>query len=519
MDEFAGFLAYHYARGEEWGKAQRYLLLAGDQAGRMAADVEATTHYREAMQAYERAFGDRLDKLQHASLERKIGEALFRLGRHEQASEHLHNTLTLLGIRYPHTRLGVRLHIFGNVLQQLWYQLLAEHLTKQTDDDRPSEADMERSRAYVALAWLDYWQDEEKFLLDVISGLNWGERRGIRSAMAQGSTGLAVACDVLGVRRLGAYYHRHALKVAAESTDSISSASAEFGWAVHQVYIGEWGPAVEGMEKAASIFKDQGKLRERAIAEATLTWLLQSRGELARAQAIITELSRVADDAGDAQNRLFGKALHSVVDMHHGRLAASMVALDEGIEIAGAIPDYQSLCQCYGYRAICALYMGDFAIATTAVDQGLALVRKTRRVAPHNTDSLRWAQGWLALAQLEQSGGKDRIVALKRVSKAVKDLYRLGRVFAGAVPIAHCLRGSLQWLRGEQALASDSWSRAIATAERLDSRFYLAVIRQEMGRQMRARLHLEEALQLFEDMGSAFQVARTVRYLGDMGAT
>ncbi len=511
LDEFSGFLAYHYARAADWGNAQRYLLRAGDQAARMAADVEATAHYREAMQAYAHAFGNRLDPLQRASLERKIGEALFRLGSHDQASEHLHKTLTLLGVRYPSTRSGVRLHILGHILQQIWHQALAKHYGRRNRD--PSEAELERSRAYVALTWLDYWRDEEKFFLDVISGLNWVERSGIRSSVAQGATGLAVACDVLGARRLAAYYHRRALKVAAELNDSISTASAEFGSAMHEAYVGEWDTALAGMERATNIFKGEGKLRERGIADATLTWLLQARGELARARIIITELARVADDAGDAQNRLFSKVLYAVVDMHQGRLVESAAGLDEGIETAGAIPDYQTLCQCYGNRASCALLMGDFARATAAVDQGLALLRKNR-VAPHNTDSLRWGHGWLTLTLLEQSTGEDKVAALKRASRAMKDLHQLGRVFAGAVPIAHCLKGSIQWLGGEQAFARRSWSLAIAAAEHLSSRFYLAVIHQEMGRQMRVRPHLDEGLRLFEDIGCAFQVARTLRYLG-----
>src|SRR5262249_54949887 len=41
LEEFCGVLAYHYGRAEEWAKAREYLLRAGDQAGRLAADSEA----------------------------------------------------------------------------------------------------------------------------------------------------------------------------------------------------------------------------------------------------------------------------------------------------------------------------------------------------------------------------------------------------------------------------------------------------------------------------------------------
>jgi predicted ATPase len=88
LDEFYGLLAYHYSRAEEWEKAQDFLFKAGDQAGKVAADAEALEHYRQALAAYSRAFGDRWDPLQRAELERKMGEALFRRGEQSQAREY-----------------------------------------------------------------------------------------------------------------------------------------------------------------------------------------------------------------------------------------------------------------------------------------------------------------------------------------------------------------------------------------------------------------------------------------------
>ena len=59
------------------------------------------------------------------------------------------------------------------------------------------------------------------------------------------------------------------------------------------------------------------------------------------------------------------------------------------------------------------------------------------------------------------------------------------------------------------------WDRAIAAAEQLGSRLYLGLIYQEKGRLMRARSDLEEGLRLFDEIGAVFQVAQTMRYLGE----
>ena len=79
LDEFYGLLAYHFSSAEQWEKAQEYLFKAGDQAGRMAADAEAVAHYLQAMEAFSRVRGDDWVPFERAQLERKIGEAFFRL--------------------------------------------------------------------------------------------------------------------------------------------------------------------------------------------------------------------------------------------------------------------------------------------------------------------------------------------------------------------------------------------------------------------------------------------------------
>jgi tetratricopeptide (TPR) repeat protein len=57
VHEFFGLLAYHYTKAEMWGKAQDFLLAAGQQAGRIAADPETLFHFEQALEAHLRAHG------------------------------------------------------------------------------------------------------------------------------------------------------------------------------------------------------------------------------------------------------------------------------------------------------------------------------------------------------------------------------------------------------------------------------------------------------------------------------
>ena len=49
LEDYAGFLAYHYARSEEADKALRFALMAGDRAAGLHANTEATTYYEQAL--------------------------------------------------------------------------------------------------------------------------------------------------------------------------------------------------------------------------------------------------------------------------------------------------------------------------------------------------------------------------------------------------------------------------------------------------------------------------------------
>ena len=57
LEEVYGLLAYHYTKAEAWEKAQEYLLEAGRQAGRIAADPETLAHFERALDAHVRAHG------------------------------------------------------------------------------------------------------------------------------------------------------------------------------------------------------------------------------------------------------------------------------------------------------------------------------------------------------------------------------------------------------------------------------------------------------------------------------
>ncbi|MCU0974524.1 MAG: AAA family ATPase, partial [Burkholderiales bacterium] len=108
LEEFYSLLAYHFAQAEHWAKAHEYLLKAADHAGGMAADAEALELYQQALDASERSTQAQVTALTRAELDFKIGEALYRSGKQEQAVGFLRQALRRLGIDFPLARSDIK---------------------------------------------------------------------------------------------------------------------------------------------------------------------------------------------------------------------------------------------------------------------------------------------------------------------------------------------------------------------------------------------------------------------------
>ena len=167
LEEFYGLLAYHFTRAEVWSKAKAYLILAGDQAGRLAGDSEALGYYRRAFDAYERASDQTWAPRERALLEGRMGEALFRRGDHEQAEGYLQRALENLGAgRLPAGRSAVTLAIVKaaaqGAAQWLWRRL------NPTTSRRDAETAGELCRIYEMMGWIHFYSNQPRTLLAAV---------------------------------------------------------------------------------------------------------------------------------------------------------------------------------------------------------------------------------------------------------------------------------------------------------------------------------------------------------------
>jgi class 3 adenylate cyclase/tetratricopeptide (TPR) repeat protein len=260
LEEFYGLLAYHYARAEAWEKAQEYLLKAGDQAGRVAADAEALAHYRQAMAAYARAFGDRWEPLQRAALEHKMGEALFRQGEHTQALEYMHRALDHLGRPMPRSDWGVRLGILREVVRQIAHRFLP-WLFLRPPDGPVDPAVEEELEIYEPMGWMYVVSDQERYLLVALRGLNTAEQKRFLPRVVVGLAGMELIAGFLSIFSLGSYYGHRAVALAEQLQDPRALSLAYRCLGLHECLQGKWDEALAHSRWAVELSRESGDLR------------------------------------------------------------------------------------------------------------------------------------------------------------------------------------------------------------------------------------------------------------------
>lgn len=512
IEEFFGLLAHHFAQAEEWEKAQAYLLAAGDQAGKVAADAEALAHYEKALATYAHAFGDRWAPAERAQLERKMGEALFRRGQHERALEHLRGALSLLGSPYPRSRRGVRIGIAKAMVRQLGHRLVPRHNVRSAADGVDVEAE-ERYLTHEAMGWIDYFLDQERLLLDVLLQLNLCERSGLPAGAARGSAAVGVALDLGGLPRIARRYHRRAVELAERIGDPVAIGLAFLAKGVHGYVRGDLQAAIDDCSRAAAAYNEAGELRGWGAATAAMSWAMRFEGDLSGSLETSEEILRVGVESGDVELRSWGIGQKARTLRLMGDLDQGLLLSEESLELFDSIPDYVD-------RAAVLSDIGMYHLEQGRPERALEIMEEAQQlIAERRLRGLPLTQNRIALAQCrlhiaELKNGPERTSRLKSAKRACRAALRYSKGVRDGVPGGTRVQGTYEWLKGNHAAARRWWQRSLVAAEQMGARYDLGLTELEMGRRLNERAHLERAVAIFGEIGAKLDLSHARAALG-----
>ncbi|HEV2258569.1 MAG TPA: AAA family ATPase [Streptosporangiaceae bacterium] len=495
--ELHGVLAFHYARAEDWENAERCLLAAGDQAGQVAADAEALEYYERALAAHDRLGADRWSPLQHAQLEGKIGEALYRRGRHTEALAHVRAALARLGAPFPESTTGIRSSVvIGAAGQAAW-------LLRGAPARAGGEADaaaVEIAHLYRVLCMIVFFTDPERYVLGCLRLARHARRHGVPADLATACAHLGMGWDALGQRGLGLRSHQRAVAVADRLGDPVVLALAQLCMGAHRLFAdGDWPAAREHLERSAQTAWRTGDLRTWGIACQTLQLAHTISGELERGSVMARELARVGEDGGDGQIRAWGLVGLGIATGMGGRLAEAAALLAQAADMLRAVPDHFTLTIVSAWQALCELYQGHVQAAVAVLEEAERAAAELGLRGFPVTD-LRQTRLEIAVYLAERAGPDERARALASARQASRAALSQGRADTYLLARTYRLCGSYEWLRGREQRARRWWQQAVEHAERTQTWYSAAAAHTEIGIRTGDREHLERGARMFAEM-------------------
>jgi len=508
LEEFYGLLAYHYAKAEIWEKAQEYLFRAGDQAGRMAADAEALSYYRQALAAYERIFGDKWAPVEQAALSRKMGEAVFRRGEHLQAINFLRQALFYLEHPLPTSRWTIRLAILNEILRQMGHRLRPNLISNQPGEP-VSQAVAEEGRIYESLIWIAA-VDPEHLLLIALRMLNFSERNNFRPGIIMGFATLGLIADFMAFFKLAQYYLDNAVILVKQSQHLGVQGLVYNLRAIHENIQGRWNATLEYTQLAADAQHQNGywNIRGWALALSNTADAYIHLGNFTRAFRNAQELVQLGQESGDRQAQCWGFSRQGYAQCGLGRIEEAIDSLQQGMELAKSVPDYQTYVDSGGQLGQCYLRQGK-------LEQAFTVFEECRRSSiEHNLMKspviTRFRNG-LAEAYLlaaEESDKEEKGDWLKRAGRACQDALKQGKAYPPGKPEAMMLRGRYEWLSGRYTSARKWWLHSLALAEGMNLHYDLGRTLLEIGERFNEREFLERAKVLFAETVSEWELAK-----------
>jgi class 3 adenylate cyclase/tetratricopeptide (TPR) repeat protein len=507
LEEFYSLLAYHFGQGELWAKAHEYLLKAGDQAAKLAADTEALTHYERALEVHARAFGEQWDPLERAALERKMGAALMRRGAYEQANQHLVRALARVGGTYPRASRGITVAILRQAVRQVWHRVSPFRTRRRAQSPAERFAAEERARIYERIVDVAFFADPEGWVLASLLALNDAESCDVVEGITLGSFVLALVCSAMGVRGADGY-NRRALAGAQLTGLPRHIALAYFGLANQQHHAtGDWDGAVESYRHAASVNWQAGELRYWFFAVSQHAIVMSLRGELAKASEVMRNCLDTARDAGDDVVTAWAEATLGLVLSWPGDLDEAVGLHVSAIQFLDHVPDYLAATLARGWLARCYVRRGNPALAVEVADAAIL------SIARHKLRGFCCGPAWLGLAEarvalLEQARGPERPIALREAVQACTRAVAASNLDWESRPGAYRASGDCCWLRGKPNAAHRLWGRSLDVAERLGARYEVGLTLLDMGRHSGDHVAVARAEKLFCAMGAEFDRRR-----------
>jgi class 3 adenylate cyclase/tetratricopeptide (TPR) repeat protein len=477
LDEMSGALAYHFGRAEIWERAQEYLFKAGAKADRLAADAEALHHYQLAVDACRHAFGDRINPLQLATIERKLGEAYYRRGEHDGAFRHFERALDGFGGNSVRRETSLRRPLIREILVQLAHLAGLFRVAKKTPDFSIED----RAAIHQMMGWMYAFDDPARLLLFLLIQLNEAERHSYAFGMAVGSAALVYCCDIARLPSLALRYHKKAARAAVACQNPLADCMVELmrGW--HLAYGGDATEAVAAFAQAAQMGWQCGDLRVYGSAIFGQSLICCQQGRLGDAWALAKKQLEIGEETADRVAIRTGMLLKGMVLARTGRWHEGESALRDCLNLTESSHDYLLMPVVASELGSCLARQNRMADADAVFATAEKIVT-TRGLRGHSVVFLKVAAAEAQALKAERLSAVERTALIPVLREVGKAALQATKGFRTSRPQALRISANGLWLAGQKDAAMSTWDQAKSEAARIGSDYEVAQVDLSVGR-------------------------------------
>jgi len=432
------FIAYHAFAGQDWSRAFRYQLLAGEHAQDLFANEAAIEHYRKALQSAEHLPEEETKEGVRVAIA-ALGELLTTTGQYEEATTHL-KWARELAARGQDREAEARACRWLARLHELRSEYTAgvEWIQEGLVVLEGRET-VETTQLLLAAGLINTRLGNYDTALDQCElSLRIAERLGEVAVLAAGYTLLGHLCRLRGVGAVTVWYFQRGLDLYEIAGDIRGQAIAHDLIATAYFHTGQWQDAEREYLQAREISDLIGNKYSVALADNNLGGIALNQGRLDEALEFYRRALASLEQMGESlyvQGALHMNLGHTYIRRDEVESAYPHLSTAEAYFEQARARDW--LPEMYRHFAEAALLSGDLDQAQSQVERALDLARE--------------------LSMRNEEGNNLRLLA--RVAMVRGQLERAQQLLDGSIVILEQVQDHYEWARSLLALAELEYQR------------------------------------------------------------
>jgi len=484
--EFFGMLAYHYNMGDDFDKAEEYLVKAGEEALKSSASNEAFYYYKEALIIYRNKYGRDADFAKIAMMEKNIGKALVNKGHYKECQEYIDRALDFYGERIPKHPIAIMIKGFADFsifITGLYFPFLRRKSTP-TDNDKEIFYLSNYKGQVLAMT------EPLKFVILTMSLLKRLVKLDL--GMLENATGaglFAASSTIFSWSGISEKLSRKILEFVKDKIDMNNPKSVLYYKVALLNYNCMFGDRKYNVELDEELIKRNITNGEFMLLMSYFYWLSElyiSNGDFEKAFIIENKIPALYNDYNNIFANVGKFHIRTYLLMKTRKLEEGIKEAEHGIQFNSKRKEFTLwLFYLYSLKSRIEIFNGDLEAASLSLNNAY-LIFKVAKTAPSVLSEYLLGKFNLNLFLLEKAiAHANKNIIKKQTSKANyygRQALNVSDKCSMVKSETLKLLGVYYWLIKKPLLAVNCWNKAITTAELLNDTIELSRVYFEIGK-------------------------------------